>query len=52
MLRDIADGGRLRDIAAERPWRWSAFEDVVVACLADDPSDRPAASEVAIMVLT
>ncbi|MFF4403439.1 protein kinase [Streptomyces sp. NPDC001404] len=52
MLRDIADGGRLRDIAAERPWRWSAFEDVVVACLADGPSDRPAASEVATMVLT
>lgn len=47
MLHDIADGGHLRDIAAVRPWAFPEFEDIVTACLADDPRARPTAPEIA-----
>lgn len=45
-LRDTADG-RLRPIADVRPWEWPEFEDLITACLAPDPAQRPTAREAA-----
>ncbi|MFD9595600.1 phosphotransferase [Kitasatospora sp. NPDC059973] len=46
LLADIATG-RLRDLAAVRPWSFPPFEDAVLAGLAHDPARRPSAAVLA-----
>ena len=45
-LKDIAAAGRL-DPSVARPWPFKEFEQVVIACMATDPRDRPTAEHVA-----
>ncbi|MFJ4697831.1 hypothetical protein ACIP5N_06690 [Streptomyces sp. NPDC088768] len=41
-LGRVATGGVL-DLAAERPWAFHEFEEIITACLATDPALRPTA---------
>jgi serine/threonine protein kinase len=43
LLADIA--AVRRTAASARPWPFPAFEDIMMACLATDPDDRPTAKE-------
>ncbi|MEU9857260.1 hypothetical protein [Streptomyces sp. NPDC047974] len=45
-LKAIATGATL-PLDDVRPWPFTGFEDVIRACLAADPADRPTAQEVA-----
>jgi len=50
-LQAIAEG-RTAPLAEARPWRFPAFEQVIDACLAPKPEDRPSADEIVTLLDT